>query len=147
MISAGTIEAFAFFGGFVLANQTSPPNSRRLLRVVSPGYAGVFAAYTADTDDVAGFDLSGWLDSLGNDGESLASVSFVLVPIGPASDAAPATRILGGYTIVGKTVGVRLGAWQPSIPYLMYRLQAIAETSLSNQIEFWAYVPVNAPIA
>ena len=49
----------------------SRPNSRRLLRVTSPGYAGTFAAYSADSDDVAGFDLTPWVNSLGNPGETL----------------------------------------------------------------------------
>ena len=126
----------------------SRPNSRRLLRVTSPGYAGTFAAYSADSDDVAGFDLTPWVNSLGNPGETLDAINFTMVPISTdATDPAPADRITGLVTIVGNAVGVRLGAWQPGVPYIVYRLEGIAETNLFNQVPFWAYVPVNSPIA
>ena len=75
-------------------------------------------------------------------GETLASVTSLVVTVASGVDSAPSSRIVAGPAIVGANVTFQFG--NSPVPGVKYIVTATVLTSLGNQLSGWAYLPAIA---
>jgi len=148
-IGAGNI-AFSGAATFGFATFTDcPPNPRRTIAVLTPGWTDSFPSFSVSETDVVTFDAARLLAPATQDdpAETISTiVSFLLAvdDLRTATDADVSSRTQGIATIEGSTVSQRFGNWQPGVA-IRYRATALVTTTAGNELALVGFINVRLP--